>query len=124
MSGGQFYPVARPRGKAEASGASQKALAETPSAKSAAQATTTPAVNFKRSELGDLTTREREILSLVAEGLQNKLIADRMRLSEHTVKVHVHNLMHKLNVSNRTQAAAAFHALPHTIERVASEAAR
>lgn len=55
-----------------------------------------------------LTARERQILKLVSEGYQNKLIADRMALSEHTVKAHVHNLIAKLRVSNRTQAAAAF----------------
>lgn len=60
--------------------------------------------------LDGLTRREREILSLVAQGYQNKVIADRVSLSEHTVKVHVHNLMTKLHVNNRTQAAAAFHA--------------
>lgn len=55
-----------------------------------------------------LTARERQILKLVSEGYQNKLIADRMSLSEHTVKAHVHNLIAKLRVTNRTQAAAAF----------------
>jgi DNA-binding NarL/FixJ family response regulator len=55
-----------------------------------------------------LTARERQILQLVSEGFQNKLIANRMALSEHTVKAHVHNLIAKLHVTNRTQAAAAF----------------
>lgn len=55
-----------------------------------------------------LTARERQILKLVSEGCQNKLIAHRMSLSEHTVKAHVHNLIAKLRVTNRTQAAAAF----------------
>lgn len=55
-----------------------------------------------------LTARERQILKLVSEGCQNKLIAHRMALSEHTVKAHVHNLIAKLRVTNRTQAAAAF----------------
>ncbi len=55
-----------------------------------------------------LTARERQILQLVSEGYQNKLIADRMALSEHTVKAHVHNLIAKLRVTNRTQAAAAY----------------
>lgn len=59
--------------------------------------------------LDTLTAREREILSLVSEGYQNKLIADRMALSEHTVKAHVHNLIAKLRVTNRTQAAAYLH---------------
>lgn len=56
-----------------------------------------------------LTTREREILEFVSKGFQNKTIADRMTLSEHTVKAHVHNLIAKLRVSNRTQAAAFLH---------------
>ena len=55
-----------------------------------------------------LTIRELQILQLVSQGLQNKLIADRMGLSEHTVKAHVHNLIAKLRVTNRTQAAATF----------------
>ncbi len=59
--------------------------------------------------LDTLTAREREILTLVSEGYQNKLIADRMALSEHTVKAHVHNLIAKLRVTNRTQAAAYLH---------------
>lgn len=55
-----------------------------------------------------LTRRERQVLELLSEGYQNKLIADRMALSEHTVKVHVHNLITKMRVTNRTQAAAAY----------------
>lgn len=54
-----------------------------------------------------LTARERQVLELVSQGLQNKLIAAKMELSEHTVKVHVHNVIRKLKVHNRTQAAAA-----------------
>jgi len=67
------------------------------------------------SGLDSLTAREREILTLVSEGYQNKLIADRMALSEHTVKAHVHNLIAKLRVTNRTQAAAYLH--EHRSER-------
>ncbi len=53
-----------------------------------------------------LTPREAQIMALVAKGLQNKLIAAQMDLSEHTVKAHVRNLFTKLKVSNRTQAVA------------------
>nr|WP_314262503.1 response regulator transcription factor [uncultured Devosia sp.] len=59
-------------------------------------------------DVSTLTTREEQILQYVSEGFQNKLIADRMALSEHTVKAHVHKVIAKLGVSNRTQAAAAF----------------
>jgi len=61
-----------------------------------------------RLEYDRLTQRERQVLELISQGYQNKLIANRMSLSEHTVKVHVHNLITKLHVSNRTQAAATF----------------
>lgn len=59
-------------------------------------------------ELATLTHREQEVLELLSQGYQNKLIAHRMSLSQHTVKVHVHNLLAKLRVNNRTQAAAMF----------------
>jgi DNA-binding NarL/FixJ family response regulator len=58
--------------------------------------------------LSSLTTRETQILELLSEGHQNKIIAHKMSLSEHTVKVHVHNLLTKLRVTNRTQAAATY----------------
>lgn len=53
----------------------------------------------------DLTRREWEVLSLLAEGKQNKIVAAELGLSEHTVKLHIHHLIHKLGVSNRTGAA-------------------
>ena len=55
-----------------------------------------------------LTLREHEILQLLSEGLQNKIIADRLALSVHTVKVHVHNLIRKFRAHNRTQATAIY----------------
>ncbi len=53
----------------------------------------------------NLTKREREILSLVAEGMSNREIADKLVLSPETVKSHVAAILEKLNVSDRTQAA-------------------
>ena len=52
-----------------------------------------------------LTSREIEVLRLLAAGLPNKLIAHELSLKEGTVKVHMRNLMKKLKVSSRTQAA-------------------
>lgn len=54
---------------------------------------------------GGLTPREVEVLRLVAEGLANKQIARRLRVSEKTAKTHVSNILAKLGVSARTQAA-------------------
>ena len=53
---------------------------------------------------GLLTLREKEIMSLIAEGDSNKKIAEKLFLSELTVKTHLKNIFKKLNVSNRTQA--------------------
>jgi two-component system response regulator DevR len=52
-----------------------------------------------------LTVREREILDLIAEGLSNKQIGDRLYLAEKTVKNYVSALLSKLNMQRRTQAA-------------------
>lgn len=56
----------------------------------------------------DLTQRELEILGAVARGHQNKNIAADLGLSEHTVKLHLHNIITKLGVHNRTEAAVRF----------------
>lgn len=51
-----------------------------------------------------LTTRETEVLSLVAQGSNNQEIAEKLFVREVTVKTHMNNVFKKLNVSNRTQA--------------------
>lgn len=51
-----------------------------------------------------ITPREREILLLIRMGKTNKEIASELELSINTVKTHMKNLFHKLNVTNRTQA--------------------
>jgi LuxR family maltose regulon positive regulatory protein len=53
-----------------------------------------------------LTKRELEILELIAEGLSNRKIADRLVISVGTVKVHARNIYGKLQVSRRTEAVA------------------
>ena len=52
-----------------------------------------------------LTAREVEVLKLVAEGLPNQEIAERLVISEPTVRTHVTNILSKLHLANRTQAA-------------------
>ena len=56
-------------------------------------------------EEADLTKREEEILSLIAKGLSNKLIARKLDIVEGTVKVHVKHLLRKLNLRSRVEAA-------------------
>jgi len=51
-----------------------------------------------------LTAREIEVLVLIAQGLANKNIADRLAISEHTVKFHVSSILSKLGASSRTEA--------------------
>ena len=54
----------------------------------------------------DLTPREREVLELIARDLSNAEIAERLAIELGTVKNHVHNILKKLNVSSREEAAA------------------
>jgi DNA-binding NarL/FixJ family response regulator len=56
-----------------------------------------------------ITKREREITQLIAEGLANKEIAQRLRIATYTVKSHVHNILEKLALHTRLQLAAHTH---------------
>ena len=52
-----------------------------------------------------LSSRQREVMLLVAEGLSNKEIARRLEISDGTVKVHLHYIYGKLGIRNRTMLA-------------------
>jgi two-component system response regulator DevR len=64
------------------------------------------ASGVERDELADLTSQERKILMLVAEGKTNKEIASDVFLSDKTVKNYVSSILAKLNLQRRAQAAA------------------
>lgn len=70
----------------------------------------TPAANTNEAKptpgkgRGELTERERQVVQLLSEGLSNKLIADRLGISDHTAKFHVNGVMMKLGASTRTEA--------------------
>lgn len=72
--------------------------------------TLTPAApSLSPREAAGLSQRECEILQLVARGLSNKEIGQRLFLTENTVKSYVTDILQKLNVRNRTEAALAAH---------------
>ncbi len=54
-----------------------------------------------------LTPREKEVLQLMAEGLTNKAIAQKLRITDHTVKFHVNAIMSKLGAQSRTEAVVS-----------------
>ncbi|MCR3922630.1 MAG: response regulator transcription factor [Firmicutes bacterium] len=59
----------------------------------------------ERDPLGELTAREKEILQELADGGNNKIIAQRLYITENTVKKHICNILGKLELQDRTQAA-------------------
>src|SRR5208283_3886630 len=75
-----------------------------------------PPVNSTRErERSPLSQREREIVALVAQGFKNKEMAEKMFISEQTVKNHLHNIFDKLGVSDRLELALyAIHNNLHT----------
>lgn len=56
-----------------------------------------------------LTSRERQVMGLIGEGLSNKEIAIRLNVAIHTVKTHVHKVLQKLAVRTRLEVAALLH---------------
>lgn len=65
-----------------------------------------------KNVLSALTPRERQIMRLVSEGLSNKEIGRRLNIVDGTIKVHLHNIFLKLEISNRTMLAALSNRLP------------
>jgi DNA-binding NarL/FixJ family response regulator len=74
-----------------------------------------PTSPLRAREPSPLSQREREIVSLVAQGFKNKEMAEKMFISEQTVKNHLHNIFDKLGVSDRLELALyAIHNNLHT----------
>ena len=83
----------------------------------AAPAADVPTAAGRGRERSPLSQREREIVSLVAQGYKNKEMAEKMFISEQTVKNHLHNIFDKLGVSDRLELA--LYAIHHKIARPA-----
>jgi DNA-binding NarL/FixJ family response regulator len=66
-----------------------------------------PAAAPQTAPAGNLTKREQQVLTLLADGLSNRRIAQDLFISEKTVSVHISHILAKLGVTNRTEAAAA-----------------
>ncbi|MCS6840192.1 MAG: response regulator transcription factor [Roseiflexus sp.] len=81
-----------------------------------------PAISGPVASLSELTSRELEILQLIAEGLGNREIAARLDITYNTAMKHVSNILAKLKVSNRMEAGLLF--LRHTAEGTAPGIAR
>ncbi|OOY21009.1 hypothetical protein BMI86_10085 [Thioclava sp. DLFJ5-1] len=98
LSGGHFVPPALFGPGVTVSTAVTKKLAE-------------PSLDLEPlpGAMDTLTRREREVLQLLAYGQQNKIIADRLQVSEHTVKIHMHRIISKLGLDNRTAVAVWYH---------------
>jgi NarL family two-component system response regulator LiaR len=71
----------------------------------AGQPLTGERTNSGTTDLAELTERELDVLRLIAKGLNNREIAEHLIISEKTVKTHVSNILSKLHLTDRTQAA-------------------
>ena len=81
------------------------ARSATPAPNFSAASTSAPTYIDSTTNIEQLTEREREILALVARGASNRQVAENLYLTEGTVKNHMSNILSKLGVRDRTQAA-------------------
>ncbi|MGR3685943.1 MAG: LuxR C-terminal-related transcriptional regulator [Paracoccaceae bacterium] len=104
-SGDLIGPAASPQVKAAPPPAPRLQMQAEIAAESGETAVMTESIaGLPHSDPG-LTRREKEVLALVSQGGRNKTIAHTMSLSEHTVKLHLHNAITKIGARNRTEAA-------------------
>lgn len=64
------------------------------------------AIHRDKINTGNVTGREKDVVKLVARGATNREIADKLMVSQHTIKIHLHSILNKLNLRNRQQIAA------------------
>jgi two-component system nitrate/nitrite response regulator NarL len=69
-------------------------------------------------KISALTHRERQVVRLVSQGLSNKEIGRRLNITDGTIKVHLHKIFEKLQISNRTALAAVYLSLPGPQKKV------
>jgi two-component system nitrate/nitrite response regulator NarL len=62
---------------------------------------------FSREKIGRLTDRQRQVAGLVCRGLSDRKIAEKLHLTEGTIKIHLHAIYEKLNIHSRTKLAIA-----------------
>lgn len=105
LKGGEYFPSAAFR---KASSAPEAVSSPRPSPEEIVRLPEKSQKSPGGEAVLELTGRELEILSRVAKGCQNKIIASDLGLSEHTVKIHIHNIITKLGVHNRTEAAIMY----------------
>ncbi|MDC0739500.1 response regulator transcription factor [Cognatishimia sp. SS12] len=109
ISGGGYYPLEIMQGAQTGAALSSVSAEVKPKPKPVAAAAPPPSV-----DPDILTPREVAVMKHVSNGLQNKQIAGELGVSEHTIKLHIHHIITKLNVSNRTAAAMKFmEVMPH-----------
>jgi DNA-binding CsgD family transcriptional regulator len=102
-SGDLIGPVDAPQARRKDNGARASPVAPAPFAHETEEAT--GQAQCQTGGEHGLTRREKEVLALVSQGGRNKTIAHKMSLSEHTVKLHLHNAITKIGARNRTEAA-------------------
>lgn len=79
-------------------------------------------MNMDLNLLPQLTRRERELITLIARGMQNKNIAHELNISEHTVRAHIGNIMRKYRLQNRMQIAVTL-AVTNSLDPFSDESA-
>ncbi|MEM1421838.1 MAG: LuxR C-terminal-related transcriptional regulator [Pseudomonadota bacterium] len=78
----------------------------------------TPAESKLKHEISTLTNRQQEVLRLLIKGAANKQIARKLSMTESTVKVHVHQIIKKFGVNNRTEVVAKLYQAAPTAELI------